>query len=169
MLHAKFQANWIIETDVMDEQVSVRFPFKMSFGGIYYIAHHPGTWKWSASVSTWAGIYIHSFLNVFYVQSIPLLSTLWQLLVLPGHQQNCYLLPCPDCKVYGANMGPTWILSGPGGPHVGPMNLAIWVQCHYNAVSFLQYLHKRHPIARPLGRSTGCPLWVSSLIHVLLQ
>ena len=42
MLRAKFQANWIIETDVMDEQVSVRFLFKMSFGGIYYIAHHPG-------------------------------------------------------------------------------------------------------------------------------
>ena len=26
----------------------------------------------------------------------------------------------PDSKVYGANMGP-------GGPHVGPMNLDIWV------------------------------------------
>ena len=23
-------------------------------------------------------------------------------------------------------MGPTWVLSSPGGPHVGPMNLAIW-------------------------------------------
>ena len=25
------------------------------------------------------------------------------------------------------NMGPTWVLSAPGGPHVGHMNLAIWV------------------------------------------
>ena len=33
----------------------------------------------------------------------------------------------PDSKVYGANMGPTWVLSAPGGPHVGPMNLAICV------------------------------------------
>ena len=33
----------------------------------------------------------------------------------------------PDNKVYGANMGPTWVLSAPGGPHVGPMNFAIWV------------------------------------------
>ena len=33
----------------------------------------------------------------------------------------------PDCKVHGANMGPTWVLSAPGGSHVGPMNLAIWV------------------------------------------
>ena len=28
-------------------------------------------------------------------------------------------------KVHGANMGPTWVLSAPDGPHVGPMNLAI--------------------------------------------
>ena len=31
-----------------------------------------------------------------------------------------------DSKVHGANMGPTWVLSAPGGSHVGPMNLAIW-------------------------------------------
>ena len=31
----------------------------------------------------------------------------------------------PDSKVNGANMGPTWVLSAPYGPHVGPMNLAI--------------------------------------------
>ena len=30
----------------------------------------------------------------------------------------------PDIKVHGANMGPTWVLSAPDGPHVGPMNLA---------------------------------------------
>ena len=32
---------------------------------------------------------------------------------------------CPDSKVHGANMGHTWVLSAPDGPHVGPMNLAI--------------------------------------------
>ena len=32
----------------------------------------------------------------------------------------------PDSKVHGANMGPIWGRQGPGGPHVGPMNLAIW-------------------------------------------
>ena len=31
----------------------------------------------------------------------------------------------PDSKDHGANMGPTWVLSAPGGPHLGPMNLAI--------------------------------------------
>ena len=32
----------------------------------------------------------------------------------------------PDTKVPGANMGPVWGQHGPGGPHVGPMNFAIW-------------------------------------------
>ena len=31
----------------------------------------------------------------------------------------------PDSKIHGANMGPTWVLSAPDGPHDGPMNLAI--------------------------------------------
>ena len=31
----------------------------------------------------------------------------------------------PESKVHGANLGPTWVLSAPDGPHVGPMNLAI--------------------------------------------
>ena len=35
----------------------------------------------------------------------------------------------PDSKVRGANMGPTWVLSAPDGPHVGTMNLAIMVWC----------------------------------------
>ena len=35
--------------------------------------------------------------------------------------------PYPDSKVHGANMGPTWVLSAPDGPHVDPMNLAIMV------------------------------------------
>ena len=33
----------------------------------------------------------------------------------------------PESKVHGANMGPIWVRQDPGGPHVGPMNLAIWV------------------------------------------
>ena len=35
------------------------------------------------------------------------------------------VLENPDSKVHGANMGPTWVLSAPDGPHVGRMNLAI--------------------------------------------
>ena len=32
----------------------------------------------------------------------------------------------PDSKVHGNNMGPIWGRQDPGGPHVGPMNFAIW-------------------------------------------
>ena len=32
------------------------------------------------------------------------------------------------------------------------------VRCRYNAVNFLTNIHKRHPIARPLGRGMGCIL-----------
>ena len=32
----------------------------------------------------------------------------------------------PDSKVHGANMGSIWGRQGPGGPHVGPMNFAMW-------------------------------------------
>ena len=38
----------------------------------------------------------------------------------------------PDSEVHGANMGPTWVLSAPDGPHFGPMNLTIGVLiCHF--------------------------------------
>ena len=37
-------------------------------------------------------------------------------------------LEAPDNKVHGANMGPICGRQGPGGPHVGPMNFAIWAQ-----------------------------------------
>ena len=32
----------------------------------------------------------------------------------------------PDSKVHGTNMGPIWGRQDPGGPHVSPMNFAIW-------------------------------------------
>ena len=32
----------------------------------------------------------------------------------------------PDSKVHGTNMGPIWGRQDPGGPHVGPVNFAIW-------------------------------------------
>ena len=40
-------------------------------------------------------------------------------------RQKCLLNDTcfPDSKVHEANMGPTWVLSAPGRPHVGPMSL----------------------------------------------
>ena len=40
----------------------------------------------------------------------------------------------PDSKLHWANMGPTWVLSAPDGPHVGPTNLAIMVASPFPAV-----------------------------------
>ena len=40
----------------------------------------------------------------------------------------------PDSKVHGANMGPTWFLSDPDGPHVRPMNLVIKLMCSASVV-----------------------------------
>ena len=39
-----------------------------------------------------------------------------------GHMCN----PIPDRKVHGASMGPIWDRQDPGGPHVGPINFALW-------------------------------------------
>ena len=33
-------------------------------------------------------------------------------------------------------MGPIWGRQDPGGPHVGPMNFAIWVYCTLNRINF---------------------------------
>ena len=47
----------------------------------------------------------------------------------------------PDSKVHGANMGPTWGRQDPAGPHVSPMNLAIWVankRLQYLSLTFLK-------------------------------
>ena len=34
--------------------------------------------------------------------------------------------PVGTLKAHGVKMGPTWVLSAPDGPRVGPMNLTIW-------------------------------------------
>ena len=82
------------------------------------------------------------------------------------HTLSC-MKTYPDSKVHGANMGPTWVLSAPDGPHVGPMNLAIsvspqlsWllynppfqqpltqVYWHYNTYLQLSFFpSRRHPV-----------------------
>ena len=56
----------------------------------------------------------------------------------------------PDSKVHGANMGPTWVLSAPDGPHVGPMNLAFrdllclawsWLETDSSSNFFIYIVH----------------------------
>ena len=48
----------------------------------------------------------------------------------------------PHTKVHGANMGPIWGRQDPGGPHVGPMNFAIW-DLHWSIWSVWSYCQQR--------------------------
>ena len=48
---------------------------------------------------------------------------------------NHVIIVNPDSKVYGANMGPIWGRQDPGGPHVGPMNFAIWEAMEFIGIS----------------------------------
>ena len=48
----------------------------------------------------------------------------------------------PDRRVHGANMGPIWGRQDPGGPHVGPMNLANWD--NYEQISLKNKMVKTH-------------------------
>ena len=42
-------------------------------------------------------------------------------------EHQWYDVDYPESKVHGAIMGPTWRRQDPGGPHLGHVNLAIWV------------------------------------------
>ena len=47
----------------------------------------------------------------------------WKRVLRKRHNRSSF----PDSNIHGANMGPIWGMSAPDGPHVGPMNFAIWV------------------------------------------
>ena len=53
----------------------------------------------------------------------------------------------PNSKVDGANMGPIWGRQDPDGPHLGPMNFAIWA-VHW----------------KPLKKGWWCKVWKCSLL-----
>ena len=59
---------------------------------------------------------------------------------------------CPqESKVHGANMGPTWVLSAPDGPYVGPMNLAIRVPLKpAPGIQVLKYVLHNSPCGKSL-------------------
>ena len=71
------------------------------------------------------------------------------------------LLNFPDNKVHRANMGPTWVLSAPDGPHVGPMNLAIrvsnlWVPI-FNMLSSIMRIYSQLEICHAAAKTyTTC-------------
>ena len=73
--------------------------------------------------------------EIWFIQLMNIItpSIFFKITILSAHNSFA------DNKVHGANMGPTWVLSAPDGPHVGPMNLAIWVACYGEMCSFLLF------------------------------
>ena len=92
-------------------------------------------------------------------------------LVRPNYRGNIedQLHLFPDSKVLGANMGPTWVLSVPDGPHVGPMNLAIRVRCVRNPAltdgSSTQWVIKAENV--PMPRCPHDTFWYIFAMSVL--
>ena len=71
---------------------------------------------------------------------------------LPRHDIN---QNSPNSKVHGVSMGPIWGRQDPGGPHVGPMNFAIWTQsvksvCLSDCTNVCMYVCIVHPAGNEL-------------------
>ena len=70
----------------------------------------------------------HNFTRIksFFLFTIHLelpFKTLYEVYVLGARIKHSF----PESKIHVTNMGPTWVLSAPGGPHADPMNFAIRV------------------------------------------
>ena len=71
-------------------------------------------------------------------------------------------LDIPDNKLHGANMGPIWSRQDPSGPHVGPMNLTIWIS--FSKFVWLSMISCISRISLKNGRSFYlCKEWLQYL------
>ena len=54
-------------------------------------------------------------------------------IIINNNQPRVFVIviAVPDGKVHGANMGSNWVLLAPDGPHVGPINFALWGNITY--------------------------------------
>ena len=57
------------------------------------------------------------------ISSCPI--TIWPSYVI--HVSEHIRITFPDSKIHLANIGPTWVLLAPRGPHVGHMDFAVWI------------------------------------------
>ena len=71
----------------------------------------------------------HKFIFADYIRHwFPCMAVSWSAINTRKCSHNCrrfFYSENPDSKVRVAKMGPTWVLAAPGGPHLGPANLAI--------------------------------------------
>ena len=69
--------------------------------------------------------------------------------------------PVPDSKVHWAYMGPTWVLSAPGGSHVGPVNVAIWGNAKRAPMSRLHLVNSGDQLTMVLYPKNRAAVWCS--------
>ena len=115
----------------------------MSYGDLDLVQHWLRWWfaAWWHQTMIWTDVYLKYRCSVVYT---------WE----KFHRDRC-----PNSKVHVAHMGPTWVLSAPGRPHVGPMNLAI-------RVVILVVLCETHPC---LNFNNSLTHWGRHKINAILQ
>ena len=89
-----------------------------NYAGII-LCMHPANKKWRYNVTSF-------LIGLVHIQNDPWLcaALMWKVMMQSGHNFGHAF---PDSQDHGTNMGPTCVLSAPGGPHVGPINLAMGV------------------------------------------
>ena len=114
---------------------------------------------------------------------LPKYIDVWINMIMRNSPSLCFLQYNADSKVHGANMRPTWLLSAPDGPHVGPMNLAIRVLTECNAPTpeyvfscdqaALQMVFSVCPSVRPSVCPSVClsvtPFWLRSHHRIIMK
>ena len=92
-------------------------------------------WTWIDYM--WPDIYVYISVCIYDqgkpLVMIPEMYVMWSL-----EQRKQVNVPDSD-KVHGTHMGPIWGRQDPGGPHVGPMNFAIWGRKSPNAVRYKSF------------------------------
>ena len=112
-------------------------------------------WKWKYGI----GVKVLNFTKMLYPVPITLIAYVCGTdrdACSSGQLHICPIVmpQLPDSKVYGANIGPIRGRQDPGGPYVGPMNLAIWEMLlqHFDAIHTHIHTHTNQRVTQ------GC-LW----------
>ena len=66
----------------------------------------------------------------------------------------------PDSTVHGANMGPTWVLSAPAWPHLGPISLAFR--------GYADFAYSRKMTARTMSGSGRNRMMIITMIITII-
>ena len=90
----------------------------------------PESWIWIMTVDrAWSLVAVCGWIQVFGTLHQASIDAL-QVDGLGNNVIHTLVRHAPDSQVHGANMGSIWGRQDPGGPHVGPMNFAIWSSRH---------------------------------------